>query len=134
MKQGQCGLNNCDDVLRPTVNKALLLERVVQLAAGWEHSIARTASGKLYSWGCGYKDSRRGVVPPVLGLGHNEMRLVPERISFLDGVRMADVTCGWDHCLALDSKGRLYSWGSGQNGKLGHENEVSISAVQKKKV
>ena len=23
-------------------------------------------------WGCGYKDSRRGVIPPVLGLGHNE--------------------------------------------------------------
>ena len=116
------------------MNKALLLEKVDQLAAGWEHSLARTVTGKMYSWGCGYKDSRRGVVPPVLGLGHNEIRTLPERILFLDGVNMTDIACGWDHCLALDAKGQLYSWGSGQNGKLGHGNEVGLKYYKSKLV
>ena len=71
----------------------------------------------MYAWGCGYKDSRRGVIPPVLGLGHNEGRLIPEKISSLDGIVIAKVACGWDHCLALDNRGKVLSWGSGQNGK-----------------
>ena len=31
--------------------------------------------------------------------------------------RIVSVSSGWDHCLALDDKGRVMSWGSGQNGK-----------------
>ena len=72
--------------------------------------------GKLYSWGCGYKDSRRGVIPPVLGLGHNESKMCPERIVSLDGIFITSIACGWDHCLALDKSGKVLSWGSGQNG------------------
>ena len=31
--------------------------------------------------------------------------------------RIVSISSGWDHCLALDDKGRVMSWGSGQNGK-----------------
>lgn len=62
--QGQCGLGHTDDVLRPAVVASLLAEVIVQIAAGWEHTLARTLAGTLYSWGSGYKDSRRGLVPP----------------------------------------------------------------------
>ena len=67
--QGQCGLGHTDDVIRPTLVTALAIATIVQISAGWEHSVARTETGALYSWGSGYKDSRRGLVPPVLGLG-----------------------------------------------------------------
>lgn len=67
--QGQCGLGHLDDVSRPTLVTALVSETIVQITAGWEHSVARTDIGALYSWGSGYKDNRRGLVPPVLGLG-----------------------------------------------------------------
>eukprot|EP01037_Dinobryon_pediforme_P025329 gene25329-27437_t len=108
--QGQCGHASNEDVLRPQVIKKLfdLHHVVVQLAAGWEHSLALTLEGKLFSWGSGYKDSRRGVIPPVL-------------------VKIIKISCGWDHCLALDSAGKVLSWGSGQNGKLGHGTEDNIS-------
>lgn len=43
--QGQCGLNHIDDVLRPTIIKSLIHEVVVQLAAGWEHSVVLTDKG-----------------------------------------------------------------------------------------
>ena len=88
--------------------------------------MARCSSGQLYSWGSGYKDSRRGLVPPVLGIGSNEGRTFPEPITSLHGVHITGIACGWDHCLALDDKGRCYSWGSGQNGKLGHGNDDNM--------
>ncbi len=127
--QGQCGQSSNDDVLRPHVIRKLvdLHHVVVQLAAGWEHSLALTSDGKLFSWGSGYKDSRRGVIPPVLGLGHNECRTSPECITSIDSVKIIKISCGWDHCLALDSTGKILSWGSGQNGKLGQGTEDNVS-------
>ena len=121
--QGQCGLGHADDTLRPHIVTSLQSETIDQIAAGWEHSLARTVGGSLYSWGCGYKDSRRGLVPPVLGIGSNEGRMLPEILGSLRGVVIEYITCGWDHCLACDAVGNCYSWGSGQNGKLGHESD-----------
>lgn len=125
--QGQCGHGCADDILRPQMIKKFDDVRIQRLAAGWEHSVALSTEGRLYAWGCGYKDSRRGVIPPVLGLGHNECRMTPEMISSIDTVKIVNVICGWDHCLALDDKGKLLSWGSGQNGKLGQGNEDNVS-------
>lgn len=125
--QGQCGLGNMEDVFKPQLLKRLQDQVVVQLTAGWEHSIALTHEGKMYSWGSGYKDTRRGIVPPVLGLGHSECRPQPELISSIEGIRIVAVASGWDHCMALDYQGKLLSWGSGQNGKLGHGNEENIA-------
>ena len=105
-----------DDITRPTINIALKSENIVKVVAGWEHSIALSANGRVYAWGSGYKDSRRGLVPPVLGLGHSDGRTLPEMISSLDGIEIVDIASGWDHCLALDNRGRVLSWGSGQNG------------------
>jgi len=74
--------------------------------------------GRVYSWGCGYKDSRRGIIPPVLGLGHNECRMSPEKVVSLDGITISKISCGWDHSLAIDKGGKILSWGSGQNGEF----------------
>jgi alpha-tubulin suppressor-like RCC1 family protein len=134
--QGQCGTGGSAvdglqllDVPRPTMVRHKLEDAmVVQLSAGWEHSLALCADGKLFSWGCGYKDSRRGVIPPVLGLGNNEAKSSPEPISSMDHVVVIKITCGWDHCLALDDSGRVMSWGSGQNGKLGHGSEENVAS------
>lgn len=84
-------------------------------------------SGCVYAWGSGYKDSRRGGVPPVLGLGLNEARVAPEKITSISDYFIISLSSGWDHCLALDNKGNVLSWGSGQNGKLGHGNDVNVS-------
>lgn len=125
--QGQCGQGNIEDQLKPAAIKRLSEVTIVQITAGWEHSIALTNEGKMYSWGCGYKDNRRGIIPPVLGLGHSECRPLPELISSMESVKIVSIASGWDHCLALDENGKLLSWGSGQNGKLGHNNEDNIS-------
>ena len=88
------------------------------MAAGWEHSIALTNTGRVYAWGSGYKDSRRGLVPPVLGLGHSEGRTLPEMLTSIENIRMIDIASGWDHCIALDAQRHVFTWGSGQIGEF----------------
>ncbi|KAH9159076.1 hypothetical protein LEN26_002534 [Aphanomyces euteiches] len=123
--QGQCGHGHTNDQLTPA--EVLYFDEmemhVLTVAGGWEHTLICTTNGKAYACGCGYKDSRRAGLPPVLGLGSNdtERRLKPTLIPLLDDCTA--VACGWDHSLALTRDGSAYSWGSGSNGKLGHGDE-----------
>ncbi|GMF17806.1 unnamed protein product [Phytophthora fragariaefolia] len=103
-------------------------EFVVDAAGGWEHTLFCTASGRVYSCGCGYKDSRRAGIPPVLGHGDCDRRLSPTLVQGLEEAHeeIIKVACGWDHSLAVSTSGRVYTWGSGTNGKLGHGDEESF--------
>jgi RCC1 and BTB domain-containing protein len=33
---------------------------------------------------------------------------------------IVQITCGWSHTVALSSCGKVYTWGNGDHGKLGH--------------
>ncbi|KAL3667951.1 hypothetical protein V7S43_006828 [Phytophthora oleae] len=133
--QGQCGHGHTND--QWTIqeiesfhdNKEGEEEECVTYAAGgWEHTLFCTASGRVYSCGCGYKDSRRAGIPPVLGHGDCDRRLKPSLVQAFDDAReeMTIVACGWDHSLAVSATGNVYTWGSGTNGKLGHGDEESF--------
>mmetsp|Transcript_22744 Transcript_22744/g.35027 ORF Transcript_22744/g.35027 Transcript_22744/m.35027 type:complete len:98 (-) Transcript_22744:5364-5657(-) len=37
---------------------------------------------------------------------------------------MIDISCGSSHSLSIDKSGVIYSWGNGQGGRLGHNQEV----------
>ena len=110
--------------------------RVVQVACGRSHSLALTDCG-VYSWGSnrfgqlGLGDSQR----PLLALARTS---TPTWIAFRDsnspdgagGVGMATaglsdvivkISAGQYHSLAVDAGGRLYSWGWGVHGQLGHQ-------------
>lgn len=126
--QGQCGHGHINDQL--SVEEVVFFqgeveEKVVHAAGGWEHTMFCTSSGRVYSCGCGYKDSRRAGIPPVLGHGDFDRRLKPTLIQyFLDNnEEIVKVACGWDHSLAVSCQGTIFSWGSGSNGKLGHGDE-----------
>ena len=41
-------------------------------------------------------------------------------VSALSHTHIESVACGESHTLALSTSGELYSWGSGQQGQLGH--------------
>lgn len=66
--------------------------------------------GKLWIWGKG--DGGR------LGLGHEDSVFVPTLNPNLDGVRC--IALGGLHSVALDSLGRVFTWGYGGFGALGH--------------
>ncbi|GAB9466579.1 hypothetical protein Gpo141_00003950 [Globisporangium polare] len=143
--QGQCGHGHTNDQL--TIQEVKFFreevgEDIVHAAGGWEHTLFCSASGRVYSAGCGYKDSRRTGIPPVLGHGDCERRIKPTAVQFFidNNDEVMKVACGWDHSLAVTATGLVYSWGSGTNGKLGHGDEENcdvptlISGMEGKRV
>lgn len=118
--EGQCGQGTRDDIRSP--KQFLGIAGAVRMVVGgWEHTLALLDEGNVFSFGSGYRDARRGAVPPVLGFGTSERHLLPRKIEDLEDV--VHIACGWDHSLAVSSTGALYTWGSGAHGKLGHGDE-----------
>ena len=90
------------------------------MSAGEYHSCAVDETGALWTWGSGTNGK----------LGHGDQRgsgvdwpisaRVPKRVDTLAGVRIRHVCAGSRHTLAVSSDGRLFTWGGGSKGKLGH--------------
>ena len=79
---------------------------IVQIAAGYFHSLALFSDGSLYAWG----DNELG----QLGDGTNTSRLTPVKI----GTGFSAIAAGVVHSLALKGN-TLYAWGDNRNGGLG---------------
>lgn len=87
--------------------------RVVQIAAGAEHSVLLSDLGTVYTLGNGLFGR--------LGHGSQVSVSVPKRVDALamHGVTVVAVASGSEHVMALSGDGALYTWGSGQCGRLG---------------
>jgi len=93
------------------------------IAAGRVHSLCLSDDGRAYSWGEG-DDGR-------LGHGDYESCTVPRRIAGLDNVRVCALSSSWHHTIALSDTGRVYSWGQGMCGQLGHGDEEETVTAPK---
>jgi len=112
--QGRLGLGHeGPDRLSPTRIRGNLEDDViVDIAAGDAHSLAVSKSGVVFSWGFGESGA--------LGHGDNESRFDPKRVAMLQDSRfIVQIACGGYHSAALDSNGRVWTWGDGVNGQLG---------------
>jgi E3 ubiquitin-protein ligase HERC2 len=77
-----------------------------------------------------------------LGLGHNNNVPYPRPIPFLSQyvVKKVAVHSGGKHAMALTLDGKVFSWGEGEDGKLGHGNRLNldkprmIEALRSKKI
>lgn len=79
----------------------------------------------MYTWGCG-KDGQ---------LGHGESKDVytPKAVRTLQSKLIRTVSCAEHHVGAVSESGVLFTWGKGQNGRLGHggtESEFLPKAVE----
>jgi alpha-tubulin suppressor-like RCC1 family protein len=90
---------------------------VVQVAAGFSHSLALTATGQLYAFGSNElgqlgSPTNSGTMNPT----------PPTRVS-LPGASgaVSQIAAGAFHSLALTSTGQLYAFGSNSAGQLGSE-------------
>ncbi|CAJ1407926.1 unnamed protein product [Effrenium voratum] len=101
---------------------------IVQIACGDAHTVALSREGVLYSWGgggCGQ-------------LGHSETskmpkdedgcpyQLTPRVVEHLRPHVVATVACGKAHTIAVSDRGRMYTWGAGACGQLGHPDTSSF--------
>ncbi|KAL4803897.1 regulator of chromosome condensation 1/beta-lactamase-inhibitor protein II [Aspergillus unguis] len=84
----------------------------VQVAAGDSSSFALTDDGQVYGWGTFRSNDG------ILGFdASTRVQTVPTLLSGLK--RVKHLVCGDNHVLALNDKGAVFSWGSGQQNQLG---------------
>ena len=89
---------------------------ITQLAAGWDHSLALTDKGDVYSWGfggyCGGVFKYLSFFEVASPLGHGESGNVstPRLVEgFSEGIKQ--VAAGKRLSLALGESGKVYGWG-----------------------
>jgi regulator of chromosome condensation len=86
--------------------------RWVEVAAGDSCSFALTDDGKVYGWGT--FRSNEG----IFGFTHDTyIATRPMQIPQLKNI--TSIKAGANHALALDTKGSVFAWGSGQQNQLG---------------
>ena len=124
---------------------------IVHAACGWDHSLAVTNMGLLYSWGAGTNGK----------LGHNDEapRALPTLVEALaplhppsaelqtasltpalaylrrgrGGAVVVQAEAGCEHSAAITLDGELHTWGHGDSGRLGHgDNRTEQSPRQVK--
>ncbi|CAN0338849.1 unnamed protein product [Pylaiella littoralis] len=96
---------------------------IVALASGDCQTIALDISGRVYGWGC-YKDKegKQWFQPPA-GAASKACKGACKSPVVISGLPsdVVEVKCGASFCLALTSKGGVFSWGIGEIGELGRE-------------
>jgi alpha-tubulin suppressor-like RCC1 family protein len=88
---GLTGVSFSSKIFSPERIEDLKSERIVQVAAGWFHSLAINDRGELFTWG----------LSSHYQLGHGDMQLRPQprRVEALKNVRL--VSAGLYHSLAV---------------------------------
>ncbi|KAJ8028688.1 E3 ubiquitin-protein ligase HERC2 [Holothuria leucospilota] len=116
--RGQLGGIEGAKVKVPTAIESLTALRPVQIVGGEQTLFAVTADGKVYA--TGYGASGR------LGIGITDSVSTPTMLESIQHVHIkkVSVNSGGKHALALSSEGEVYSWGEGEDGKLGHGNRT----------
>ena len=71
-----------------------------------------TGTGTLYTWG------KNG--DGQLGHGDRKMLMSPRLVEALEGAFVTDAATRGAHVMAVSADGRLYTWGRGDEGQLGH--------------
>ncbi|XP_062306104.1 E3 ubiquitin-protein ligase HERC2 [Osmerus eperlanus] len=119
----------------PSFSETLSALNVVQVAGGSKSLFAVTAEGKVYA--CGEATNGR------LGLGLSSGTIpIPRQIGALSSyvVKKVAVHSGGRHAMALTVDGKVFSWGEGDDGKLGHFSRMNcdkprlIEALKTKRI
>lgn len=103
----------------PRLVETLVGKKPKQVSCGGFHTAVVTDDGRLYTFGGGEHGQ----------LGHNDRvnKVTPTYVQALEDVFVSQITCGWSHSVALTSKGRIFTWGNGDHGKLGHGSGRKVS-------
>mmetsp|Transcript_13488 Transcript_13488/g.33009 ORF Transcript_13488/g.33009 Transcript_13488/m.33009 type:complete len:600 (+) Transcript_13488:3-1802(+) len=96
----------------PRPIKGLDKIKVVEVAAGEDHSMALTHSADVYSWGHGLYGQ--------LGQGDVKDIWFPFMVKSLQGKGIMSVGCGHNHSFAVTVTGKVFGFGSSSAGQLGN--------------
>jgi len=86
--------------------------KIVSAAAGFFNSLLVSDDGQLFTFGSGGNGK--------LGHGDQANQLLPKRVLSLASQRVVQASAGPCHTLALTDRGKVFSFGNPQCGRLGH--------------
>jgi alpha-tubulin suppressor-like RCC1 family protein len=92
-------------------------EKIICVSLGTRHSAAVTSRGRIFTWG----DNTYG----KLGDGTTTMKNIPADITvgfnLSEDEKIISTSLGASHSAAITSLGRVFTWGSNSEGRLGNE-------------
>ena len=97
----------------------------MSVSANGYHTACVTKDGELFTWGEGQYGK--------LGHGDETNQRTPKRVDALVGVKAIQVSCGLCHTAFCTEDGKVYAFGRGEKGQLGHgdwEDKSSPALVQ----
>ncbi|XP_044498512.1 PH, RCC1 and FYVE domains-containing protein 1-like isoform X2 [Mangifera indica] len=109
------------DFSRPRLVDFLAVNNVDFVACGEHHSCAVSMSGDLFTWGDGTNNVG------LLGHGSDVSHWIPKRVCGpFEGVQVISIACGAWHTALTTANGKLFTFGDGSFGVLGHGNRESV--------
>lgn len=110
------------DIYNPKLIDVLGELTVVSIGCGEYHTCAVTVTGDLYTWGDGVHNFG------LLGHGTEFSYWAPRKVrGQMEGICVTSVSCGPWHSAAITSLGRVFTFGDGTFGALGHGDRCSTS-------
>ena len=103
--------------------------KIIDISSGTMHNLALTDDGKVFSWGS-IQGGQLGLPSDYLVNLNKKFKFNSEQNFYIstpspipyflaNNIKISQISCGEAHCLALNNKGKAYSWGFGSNGQLG---------------
>lgn len=106
---------------RPQLVEFLAVTNVDFVSCGEFHSCAVSTSGDVFTWGDGIHNAG------LLGHGTDASHWVPKRVSGpVEGLQVISITCGTWHTALTIANGKLFTFGDGTFGALGHGDRQSV--------
>ena len=115
---GRLGCGDSRGFFRPKIVDDFRERPCLLIAAGESHSMGVTVErGQCYTWGVGDYGK--------LGHGDTTPQLLPRHLEYFRQLSLTWVSGGTFHSAACSSDGKLFTWGGGSYGKLGHQNMLN---------
>ncbi|XP_062276631.1 probable E3 ubiquitin-protein ligase HERC4 [Scomber scombrus] len=112
---GQLGLGDTTDRHTPNPVHSLDMKKTIHISCGKDHTAILTKDGEVFTFGCGQYGQ----------LGHNSFsdELCPRLVAEPQGSKVIKIACGRHHTLVMTDSKKVYSFGCGEQGQLGHGEE-----------
>ena len=125
---GQLGLTEAKGVVEkwrkiPEVVPLLKPFNICQIQAGEHHSVVLTVQGQVYSFGRGDSGQlgRKGPDDSKGQVQEGYFDSTPGRVGAeMKGHAIKQITCGSNHTICVSTRSKVFAWGYGDNGSLGH--------------
>ncbi|OMO98208.1 Zinc finger, FYVE-type [Corchorus capsularis] len=110
------------DFSRPRLVDFLAVTNVDFVACGKYHTCVVSTAGDLFTWGDGAHNAG------LLGHGTDVSHWIPKRVcGALEGLQVLSIACGTWHSALATSNGKLFTFGDGTFGVLGHGDQESVA-------